>query len=114
VAQALTRLSRFPTLTISKPIVGPIEAGVNADLRKLGILEASSALETTALALARILDGPSAVCPACELPLPVADARSAAGLSRELRLTMEAIASQPEPNQDDVEKLAEQCQETAQ
>jgi hypothetical protein len=78
--------------------MGDIESGVRRDLRKLDITEPSTALEFMAILLAQLLDtGP--------------DPKEAMGLSRELRLTLVAIAEQPTPTRDITEEIADRCRE---
>jgi hypothetical protein len=72
---------------------GSIEAGIRSDLAKLGIGEPGTALERLAVRLAQMLDAPI-------------DERHAAGLARELRLTMAAVEAQPKPTADAVGELA--------
>jgi hypothetical protein len=79
--------------------MGRIESGVKSDLRKLGISRPKSALEMLAIRLAQLLDSEEI------------DDRQAAGIARELRLTMAAIASQPAPETDRIADLARKVQE---
>lgn len=76
---------------------GSIEAGIRSDLRKLGVSEPATALELLAVRLAQLLDGPI-------------DERQAAGLARELRLTMAAVESQPKPSSDQVADMVARVQ----
>lgn len=78
--------------------MGAIEQGVRSDLVKLGIDEPTTALERQALRLAAMLDDDDL------------EARYAAGISRELRMTLTAIASKPSPGVDKVGELAAQVQ----
>ena len=78
--------------------MGDIESGVRRDLRKLDITEPVTALEFMAIMLAQLLDHG-------------VDAREAIGLSRELRLTLEAVAEQPTPTRDITEEIADRCRE---
>ena len=78
--------------------MGDIETGVRRDLRKLAITEPATALEFMAIMLAQLLD-------------KGVDAKEAIGLSRELRLTLEAVAEQPTPTRDVTEEIAGRCRE---
>jgi len=78
-----------------------VESGVRSDLRKLGIPEPSTALENTAVTLAKLLDDDNA------------DAKTAAGIARELRLTMLAIAGQETPGESPSDQLAARVREAS-
>lgn len=74
-----------------------IESGVRRSLRSLGIIEPSTALELLAIKLAQALDSNPAET-------------SMAALSRELRLTLDQVASQPSPVDDPVDELAKRTE----
>lgn len=74
-----------------------VEAGVRADLARLGIDEPTTTLECLAVKLAQLLD---------ELQFANDQKNvSPATIARELRMTMEAIENAPHEDQDEVEKL---------
>jgi hypothetical protein len=79
--------------------MGAIEDGVRLDLRKLGVAEPTTALETAAISLARWLDAAT-------------DASAVTPLARELRLTMAAVADQPAQTPDEADRIAAQCRES--
>lgn len=65
-----------------------IESGVRKTLSQQGIKEPSTALEMLAIQLAKALD---------ERP----DEKTLAAISRELRLTLDAVRNQPKPAEGD-------------
>ena len=72
--------------------MGEIEAGVRESLSREGIKNPSTAPELLAIELAKRLDNG-------------VDDRSLAGISRELRLTLEEVRVQPRPATDEVSEL---------
>lgn len=72
--------------------MGTIEDGVRSDLRKCKV-PVGGALAQTAIKLAKLLDGDL-------------EDKTAAGLARELRLTLNEIGAKPPEGADRVDKLA--------
>lgn len=73
--------------------MGNIESGVRETLKREGIEIPTTALEMLAIELGNTLDH-------------LLDEKNKAGLSRELRLTLEGIHYQPKPADDAVDRLA--------